>query len=436
MVAFRASHYQTTMAITTIFLLLSSLALLASTFPCSNGHNITHVLSRHPQFSVFNRHLTASGLAEQINKHMTITVCVLDNPTMRRFLGKWGPSATTLRHVLSVHVLLDYYTPGKLHQLTNSTIQAETMVGPTNHLVLSYPVYVAITNLQIQGGKVVRFTANQGVSVAYFVKSIEEVPFNISVIQITEILCPPQAIPDHRTLLTRVMSSFGCKLFAQKLRGIQAENVYVGNVKTELTIFCPADYAFRSFLPLFEKLSEKSKDSLMLLHGLPVYESIPMLRENNRWIDTLATSSGLHRFGLRVENGEWEEVILKTRIVKTEVVGILIDDMSLAIYVIDDVLLPKELFKVLRSGKRIIRLSHSLEKMRTTPREESLKQGAIVFAALAFGWLAIELALKPWLQKARANLGNSHPSDEQEDVVEGSSESQPSDESAAVDDRR
>nr|ADT82942.1 chloroplast outer envelope protein 8 [Suaeda salsa] len=39
----------------------------------------------------------------------------------------------------------------------------------------------------------------------------------------------------------------------------------------------------------------------------------------------------------------------------------------------------------------------------------SLKQAAIVMSALAFGWLTIELAFKPWLDKARATLNKSDP---------------------------
>ncbi|KMT06005.1 hypothetical protein BVRB_7g163360 [Beta vulgaris subsp. vulgaris] len=46
---------------------------------------------------------------------------------------------------------------------------------------------------------------------------------------------------------------------------------------------------------------------------------------------------------------------------------------------------------------------------RARTREGSLKQAAIVMSALAFGWLAIELAFKPWLDKARAALDKSDP---------------------------
>lgn len=69
--------------------------------------------------------------------------------------------------------------------------------------------------------------------------------------------------------------------------------------------------------------------------------------------------------------------------------------------------------------------------MRRETRKGSLKEGAIVMAALAFGWLAIELAFKPWLHKARAAIDNSDPAHDPDDVVD----SPPSDDDAAADRR-
>ncbi|GKF24258.1 outer envelope membrane protein 7-like protein, partial [Tanacetum coccineum] len=47
----------------------------------------------------------------------------------------------------------------------------------------------------------------------------------------------------------------------------------------------------------------------------------------------------------------------------------------------------------------------------------SVKVGpTIVIGALAFGWAAIELAFKPWLDKARAAMDKSDPSRDPDDV--------------------
>lgn len=42
----------------------------------------------------------------------------------------------------------------------------------------------------------------------------------------------------------------------------------------------------------------------------------------------------------------------------------------------------------------------------------------VVFGALAVGWLAIELAFKPFLDKARSAMNKNDPAHDPDDVVE------------------
>ncbi|KAJ8748428.1 hypothetical protein K2173_003065 [Erythroxylum novogranatense] len=48
-----------------------------------------------------------------------------------------------------------------------------------------------------------------------------------------------------------------------------------------------------------------------------------------------------------------------------------------------------------------------------------LKQAMVVFGALAFGWLAIEMAFKPFLDKARAAMDKSDPTRDPDDENTG-----------------
>ncbi|GLU07528.1 hypothetical protein SLE2022_244830 [Rubroshorea leprosula] len=50
-------------------------------------------------------------------------------------------------------------------------------------------------------------------------------------------------------------------------------------------------------------------------------------------------------------------------------------------------------------------------------KSRGMKQAAVVFGALALGWMAIELAFKPFLDKARAAMNKSDPSRDPDDVV-------------------
>ncbi|XP_006292093.2 outer envelope membrane protein 7 [Capsella rubella] len=43
------------------------------------------------------------------------------------------------------------------------------------------------------------------------------------------------------------------------------------------------------------------------------------------------------------------------------------------------------------------------------------KQATVVVAALAFGWLAIEIAFKPFLDKFRSSIDQSDPSKDPDD---------------------
>ena len=43
------------------------------------------------------------------------------------------------------------------------------------------------------------------------------------------------------------------------------------------------------------------------------------------------------------------------------------------------------------------------------------KQAVVVFGALAFGWLAIEMAFKPFLDKARSAMDKSDPARDPDD---------------------
>ncbi|KAK9945352.1 hypothetical protein M0R45_010872 [Rubus argutus] len=50
-------------------------------------------------------------------------------------------------------------------------------------------------------------------------------------------------------------------------------------------------------------------------------------------------------------------------------------------------------------------------------KPSATKQAMVVFGALAVGWLAIELAFKPFLDKARSAMNKTDPAHDPDDVV-------------------
>ncbi|KAL3333636.1 hypothetical protein AABB24_033627 [Solanum stoloniferum] len=319
---------------------LSVVLLISAT----EAHNITNILASHTQFSTFNRYLTTTHLAAEINRRQTITVCVVDNAGMSDLLSK-HLSIYTIKNVLSFHVLLDYFDAKKLHQITNGTALAATMFQATGSATGSSG-FVNITDLK--GGKVGLSPADYNVPTpAKFVKSIVEIPFNISVIQISMILPSDEAeapTPGPSQMnLTFLMSVQGCKVFAETLLASPAEKTFEDNVDGGLTIFCPGDDAMKKFLPKFKNLTAEGKQSLLEYHGIPIYQSISNLKSNNGDMNTLATD-GAKKYAVVIQN-DGEDVTIKTKIVTAKITATLVDKLPLAIYSLDKVLLPKELFK-------------------------------------------------------------------------------------------
>lgn len=319
------------------------LAVLFLVISDVRAHNITHLLEKHPEFSTFNHYLTTTHLAPEINRRTTITVCVVDNSAMSDLLSK-HLSIYSVKNTLSLHVLLDYFGAKKLHQITNGTALAATMFQATGSAPGSSG-FVNITDLK--GGKVGFGLQDSDDIDALFVKSVEEVPYNISVIQISKIL--PSQVAEAPTPspsemnLTGIMAAHGCKVFAETLQASDAMQTFQENAIGGLTVFCPLDDVFKAFLPKYKNLTAAGKISLLEYHGLPVYNSMSMLKSNNGVTNTLATD-GANKFDFVVQN-DGEVVTLQTKVVTAKVTGTLLDEQPVAIYTIDKVLKPRELFK-------------------------------------------------------------------------------------------
>lgn len=312
--------------------------------PSTHAHNITHILEKYPDFSTFNHYLTVTQLSPEINRRETITVCAVDNAAMSDLLSK-HLTLGAIKNVLSLHVLLDYFDAKKLHQITDGTALAATMFQATGTATGSSG-FVNITDLK--GGKVgFGPQANGGVVSATFVKSLEAIPYNISVIQISSILPSPEAeapAPGPSQInITALMSKHGCKVFAETLLANAAEQTFEDNVQSGLTVFCPGDDAMKSFLPKFKNLTAAGKQSLLEFHGIPIYQSLAGLKSSNGVTNTLATD-GASKFDFDVQN-DGTDVTIKTKLVTAKIVNTLVDEQPLAIYEVDKVLKPEELFK-------------------------------------------------------------------------------------------
>nr|XP_043628767.1 fasciclin-like arabinogalactan protein 2 [Erigeron canadensis] len=328
----------------TVSVLSLSFFFLLSLAATVNGHNITKILAKHPEFSTFNHYLTITHLANEINRRQTITVCAVDNAAMSELIAK-GLSIQTMKNVLSLHVFADYFGSKKLHQVTKGSTSTATMYQATGEAP-GTTGYVHITD--VKGGKV-RFTPedNPGQTDTTYVKSILEMPYNISVIQISAVLQSPEAeaptaAPDLN--LTSLLQRDGCQKFYNLLTTSGAIGTFLSSADGGVTVFCPGDDAVDAFAPKYKNLTASEKTSLLLYHGIPVYNSMGMLRSSNGLMNTLATEGAKKKYDFTIQN-DGNDVTLKTKVVTATISGTVVDEEPIAIYTIDKVLQPREIFK-------------------------------------------------------------------------------------------
>ncbi|KAL0327937.1 UNVERIFIED_CONTAM: Fasciclin-like arabinogalactan protein 2 [Sesamum calycinum] len=313
-------------------LILSFLLLLSTT---TYAHNITRILAQHSDFSIFNHYLTTTHLAAEINRRRTITVCAVDNAAMNDLLSKHF-SLYTIKKILSLHIFADYFGSNKLHQITKGSTTISSLFQATGEAA-GTSGYVKITGMK--GGKVgfSPVDSDSDQPMATYVKSIEEFPYNISVIQISHILST--VAPTDVLNLTSLMAKQGCKAFSDLITAQGADETFTQSIKLGgLTIFCPSDDTLKSFMPRYKNLTADGKTSLLLYHSVPVYNSLGMLRSSYGLMNTLATE-GANKFNFTVQN-DGEDVKIESKLVRATIKGTLVDEDPLAVYKIDKVLLP------------------------------------------------------------------------------------------------
>lgn len=323
-------------------LLLSfTLSALVSTIL---AHNITDILSGFPEYSEFNKYLTQTKLADEINTRQTITVLALNNGAMTALAAKHPLSV--IKNALSLLVVLDYYDPTKLHQISKGTTLSTTLYQTTGNAPGNLG-FVNITDLQ--GGKVGFGSAAPGSKLdSSYTKSVKQVPYNISILEISQpiiapgILTAPAPTPSSVNI-TALLEKAGCKTFASLLQTSGVIKTYQSAADKGLTIFAPNDEAFKAAgVPDLSKLTNAEIVSLLQYHATATYSPFGSLKTSKDPISTLA-SNGAGKFDLTVTSAG-DSVTLHTGMGPSRVAETVLDSTPLVIFTVDNVLLPVELF--------------------------------------------------------------------------------------------
>ncbi|KAL6216879.1 hypothetical protein ACLB2K_010097 [Fragaria x ananassa] len=164
------------------FVLLSMLSIRS----CS-AFNITKLLNKESDFSTFNKYLSATKLADEINKQSTITVLALNNDAMG---GISSDNSFPLKSVMSVHIILDYFDKEKLAKLAknNSSTKLTTLFQSSGEPKDQQ----GFVRVEVVDGEIFFGSESKGAQMnSKLVRSVTAQPYNISVLEVSSIIRVP-----------------------------------------------------------------------------------------------------------------------------------------------------------------------------------------------------------------------------------------------------
>ncbi|KAG2653668.1 fasciclin-like arabinogalactan protein 1 [Panicum virgatum] len=329
-------------------LFVTAVVLVATSAPaCRAAHNITAILSGHRDLSEFSRELTATGLADDINGRDTITVLAVDDAHMAPLKARGLPRGT-LRHVLSLHVLVDYYDDAKLHGLPGGSADVSTLFQASGDA----PGSAGMVEIADRRGGRVAFAPQdagdaRGTAV-FYVKSVHQAPYSIAVLQVSGVMSSPAAeapssSPESTSRLdvSDVMSKNGCGRFAGLIAATAgASAAFDKHTRDGLTFFCPADKAVEAFEPAFKELRADARLAVVLYHGALGHYSPQALRAGHDDLATLASDDAGTTVGVAVHSVGGKVTLVSATHNAARVTRTLADADPVAVYMIDAVLVP------------------------------------------------------------------------------------------------
>lgn len=252
---------------------------------------------------------------------------------------------SVIKSALSLLVLLDYYDPQKLHQISKGTTLSTTLYQTTGNAPGNLG-FVNITDLQ--GGKVGFGSAASGSKLdSTYTKSVKQIPYNVSVLEISSPIIAPGILtapaPSADVNITALLEKAGCKTFASLLVSSGVIKTFESAISKGLTVFAPSDEAFKAAgVPDLTKLTNAEVVSLLQYHAANGYNPVGTLKTTKGSISTLATN-GAGKFDLTVTTAG-DSVTLHTGVDSSRLADTVLDSTPLAIFTVDNVLLPTELF--------------------------------------------------------------------------------------------
>eukprot|EP00250_Pteridium_aquilinum_P000252 c10279_g1_i1 orf=156-1499(-) len=331
-----------------IFSLLLLPLLLGSAPLSSLGafQNVTTLLDNHPNYSSFNGLLSKYGVAPQINSRTTITVLCPPNSAMDAFMSSQGAGLDrqSLFNILSFHVLLDYEDPEKLRSLaggfaTITTLFQTTGLAAGENGFVNITVSAGVAKIRRPGTK----------SFATIGSALEKFPFNISLLSVDEVLVPsgiggPAPPPIN---ITQIISQAGnFSQFVSLLVSTGVDKVLQSHdTLPGVTIFAPTNTAFdRLGSDNITRLTSAQLVALMEFHALISFYPTEELASASGPQPTLASGSGGGAFTITLSQNKAGIITINAGGNRVPIAGTLYANNPVAVFVVDSVLLPADIF--------------------------------------------------------------------------------------------
>ncbi|MCO5568425.1 hypothetical protein L7F22_022124 [Adiantum nelumboides] len=327
--------------------LIPLLLLLAIPPSLAAFQNVTTLLDQHPDYSLFNGLLSQYGVAAQINSRTTITVLCPHNRAVSTFLA--GPGAgldrQSLFNILSFHVLLDYEDPEKLRALaggfaTITTLYQTTGLAAGNNGFINITVSAGVVKVHRPGTTLF----------ATIGSSLEKFPFNISLLAMEEVLMPsgiggPAPPPVNISQIISQAGNFSRFISALVATGVD-KVLQSHDTPPGITIFAPTNAAFdRVGSGTMARLKALQLVALMQFHALVSFYPTEELATANGPQPTLASAgSGGGAYTITLSQNKAGVIIINAGGNNVPIAGTLYSNNPVAVFVIDSVLLPAEIF--------------------------------------------------------------------------------------------
>ncbi|GFQ08194.1 fasciclin-like arabinogalactan protein 11 [Phtheirospermum japonicum] len=159
----------------------------------------------------------------------------------------------------------------------------------------------------------------------------------------------PAPAPTGPTNITKILEKAGqFTTFIHLLQTTQTADRINTQLKSSdegLTIFAPSDAAFSALQTgTLNSLNDQQKTSIVLFHILPTFLSISQFQTVSNPMRTQAGDTGRGQFPLNITTSGDNQVNITTGINNATVGGTIYTDGQLAVYQVDNVLLPLSVF--------------------------------------------------------------------------------------------